>query len=109
MVSRILVVALVVCTANAATWMGYLPEKPKELAHKEGCYIEEINDVVPFGTEVKPIGRCVRINCGNPMMHYASCGVVGTTSDNCYVTKEDLSKPYPECCPDIKCDFENNV
>lgn len=30
MVSKILIISLVVCTANAAVWMGLLPEKPKE-------------------------------------------------------------------------------
>nr|AAV91443.1 putative secreted peptide 30 [Lonomia obliqua] len=61
MVSKIFIISLVICMANAATWMGMLPKKPKQLAHKEGCYVEEINDVVPFGTELKPIGYCYRI------------------------------------------------
>lgn len=30
MVSKILIISLIVCTANAAVWMSYLPEKPKE-------------------------------------------------------------------------------
>ncbi|PZC84524.1 hypothetical protein B5X24_HaOG204554 [Helicoverpa armigera] len=109
MVSKIVVFALIVGTASAATFIGLNPPKPSSLAHKEGCYIKEINDVIPFGETVRPIGHCYRISCGGEYIDYASCGVVATNDPKCYITDEDLSKPYPDCCPDIKCDLDNNL
>ncbi|KAJ8719774.1 hypothetical protein PYW08_011949 [Mythimna loreyi] len=109
MVSKIIVFAFVVGTASAATWLSRLPEKPKELAHKQGCYVETINDVIPFGSTITPLGECVRIHCSTTMMDYASCGVVATDDPKCHITDVDVSKPYPDCCPDIKCDLDNNL
>ncbi|GBP14324.1 hypothetical protein EVAR_92325_1 [Eumeta japonica] len=80
-----------------------LPEKPKEFEHKEGCYVREINDVVPFGKTVYPIGYCYEVRCSRSGMLYASCGVAHTSDPKCYVTETDVTKPYPHCCPDIKC------
>ncbi|XP_026752583.1 uncharacterized protein LOC113512844 [Galleria mellonella] len=93
----------------AATFRGHLPAKPQELADKEGCYIHQISDVIPFGSQLTPIGECIRIQCGKHMIHYATCGVVGTTDPECYVTDTDVSRPYPDCCPTVKCDLDNNL
>lgn len=41
-------------------------------AHKEGCYIKEINDVIPFGAEYTPIGYCMRVECTRTMIYYAT-------------------------------------
>ncbi|XP_072930697.1 uncharacterized protein [Epargyreus clarus] len=109
MVSKILCFAVIVGLASGATWQGYQPAKPKEFAHKEGCYIEEINDVIKYGEEIAPIGICYRIECSKYMVYYASCGVVGTSDPKCYVTDTDPSKPYPQCCPNIKCEVDNNI
>lgn len=108
MESKILVLLLIIGTAMAATWIGKPPKKPQHLADKEGCYIKEIDDVIPYGKTITPIGYCYRISCGG-MIDYASCGVVGTDDPKCYITETDLSKPYPSCCPDIKCDIDNNI
>lgn len=94
--------------ASAATWMGLNPKKPKGFEHKEGCFVAEIKDVIPFGKTITPIGYCYRITCGEKMMDYASCGVVGA-GENCYVTETDLTKPYPECCPSVKCEEHNRI
>ncbi|KAI5642864.1 single domain von willebrand factor type C domain-containing protein [Phthorimaea operculella] len=109
MVSRILCFSLVIVVANAATWMGYLPQKPKELAHKEGCYVKEIGDVIPFGETVAPIGICQTIECSSRMLYYASCGAIGTTDPKCVKTDYDLSRPYPDCCPRIECEIDNRL
>ncbi|KAJ8720363.1 hypothetical protein PYW07_012406 [Mythimna separata] len=109
MVSKILLLAFIVGTASAATFISMLPEKPRELAHKEGCYIDTVKDVIPFGTTITPLGQCLRIHCSTMMIDYASCGVVATNDPKCHVTETDLSKPYPDCCPDIKCDLDNNI
>ncbi|XP_059062928.1 uncharacterized protein LOC131855649 [Achroia grisella] len=93
----------------AATYRQYLPAKPQELVDKEGCYIKQINDVIPFGAQLTPIGECVRIQCGKALIHYATCALIGTEDPNCYVTDTDLSRPYPDCCPTVKCDIDNNL
>ncbi|CAK1543237.1 unnamed protein product [Leptosia nina] len=110
MVSRILCLAMVVAVASSATWRGKLPPKPVHLAHKEGCYVKEIGDVINFGETVSPVGYCYRIECERSQVHYASCGDISfSDSPNCYITDIDLSRSYPDCCPDIKCDFDNNL
>lgn len=109
MLSRFVIITLCIGMTYSAVWMGYNPPKPEEFADKEGCYVEEIKDVIPFGKTIHPIGFCYRISCGGLMMDYASCGVVNTDDPHCHVTDEDVSKPYPECCPDIKCESENNI
>ncbi|XP_013184572.1 uncharacterized protein LOC106130302 isoform X1 [Amyelois transitella] len=91
----------------AAVARGLLPAKPRELAHKEGCYIQEIGDVVPFGT-VLTGPQCVRITCGR-MIDYASCGLIMTDDPKCFVTKGDYSKQYPDCCPQIECERDNYI
>ncbi|CAG4953306.1 unnamed protein product [Colias eurytheme] len=110
MVSRIVCLALLVAVASGATWRGKLPPKPEHLAHKEGCYVKEVGDVIPFGSYVSPVGVCYRIECGKHLIHYASCGaVLPPEVPNCYLTDVDLSRSYPSCCPDIKCDVDNNL
>ncbi|KAJ8719775.1 hypothetical protein PYW08_011950 [Mythimna loreyi] len=103
MVSKIILFAFVVGTASAATWRSELPEKPKKFAHKEGCYIKTINDVMPFDNTIIPLGECIRIHCRKTYIDYESCGLVSTDDPKCYITKEDLTKPYPACCPEFKC------
>ncbi|XP_049875523.1 uncharacterized protein LOC126373398 [Pectinophora gossypiella] len=109
MVSRILCFSLMVAVASAATFIGNLPQKPKELAHKEGCYVKEVSDVIPFGETVAPIGVCYRIDCSPRYLYYASCGTVSTSDPKCHVSEEDTSRPYPDCCPTIVCDIDNNL
>ncbi|KAH9636868.1 hypothetical protein HF086_010649 [Spodoptera exigua] len=108
MLSKILIIAFIVGTASAATVRGRPPPKPLAFADKDGCYIEEINDVIGFGESVAPIGICHRIYCGR-MMTYASCSTVATDDPTCHVTGEDLSKPYPHCCPYLKCDAHDDL
>ncbi|GBP14316.1 hypothetical protein EVAR_92318_1 [Eumeta japonica] len=102
-IMRTIVFLCVVAVTSAATWRGRLPEKPDEFEDKEGCYVEEIDDVVPFGETVYPIGHCYWIHCTKSGMDYASCGAVYTEDPKCRKTELDLTKPYPDCCPDIKC------
>ncbi|RVE46829.1 hypothetical protein evm_008537 [Chilo suppressalis] len=110
MVSRTLIfLAAVVGFSSAATWLGKLPPKPLHLAHKHGCYVKEVEDVIPFGESISPIGSCVRIDCGRSMIYYASCGVAAVEGSDCYLTDENTSRPYPECCPQIKCVEENKL
>ncbi len=110
MVLRIAFFAMFVGLACAATWMGYEPMKPKEFAHKKGCYVEEINDVIGYGEDISPIGKgCYRIECSRGRINYASCGLVQTEDTKCFITETDLRKPYPDCCPDVRCEIDNNI
>lgn len=110
MISKILIISLVACIANAVSTTGSLHKKSEESAHKEGCYIKEINDVVPFGTRVNPIGYCYTLHCqstsepGGFMLSALGCGSVASLDENCHLTETDLTKPYPECCPYFVCD-----
>ncbi|XP_022826907.1 uncharacterized protein LOC111356683 [Spodoptera litura] len=101
MLSKILFIALIAGMASAGTMMGRLPPKPAALAHKEGCYIEEINDVIPFGRSVT-VGHCTQVICGEKWMSYFTCSTGSVDIPNCYMV-QDLSKNYPECCPKIQC------
>ncbi|CAG9788304.1 unnamed protein product [Diatraea saccharalis] len=105
---KVNIILAMVGLSLCGTWSGFAPAIPKEFEGKEGCYVKEINNVVPYGSVVNPIGYCYRIVCG-PMMNYAGCGAVLTNNGKCHKTKVDLSKPYPDCCPTIKCDGNNHV
>ncbi|XP_022124862.1 uncharacterized protein LOC110999869 [Pieris rapae] len=110
MVYRIMCITMLVAVASGATWRGKLPLKPEHLSHKEGCYVKEIGDVIPFGESVSPVGICYRIECSQREMNYATCIDISVVdSPNCYTTDVDLSQSYPSCCPDVKCDFDNNL
>ncbi|XP_061718034.1 uncharacterized protein LOC133525694 isoform X2 [Cydia pomonella] len=106
---KLAVLSVMIGVAMAATAMGPAPKKPAHLAHKQGCYVDEVKDVIPYGSMATPIGQCIRIECGGDMLYYATCGVVSTSDPKCHKTKGDLTKPYPHCCPTIKCDSENQV
>ncbi|XP_013173106.1 PREDICTED: uncharacterized protein LOC106121824 [Papilio xuthus] len=109
MISKMIIFLTVVSLACAAVWMGKPPKKPHNLENKEGCYIREINDVISYNDEISPIGYCVRIECGKDFIHYASCGVVVTDDPKCHITETDLHRPYPDCCPKINCELDNNL
>ncbi|RVE40540.1 hypothetical protein evm_014810 [Chilo suppressalis] len=70
---------------------------------QKGCYIKETDEVVPFGTNVTPIGpgQCYRISCTEEWLVYASCGVIGNDNPNLTISETDDTKPYPECCPTL--------
>ncbi|XP_050550325.1 uncharacterized protein LOC126910766 isoform X3 [Spodoptera frugiperda] len=107
MISKIFIITLVVGIASAKTIIGQLPPKPAALADKEGCYIKEINDVIPFGDSVVPLDSCHRIYCGR-VLFYASCRTIETDDPTCHIADGDLSRPYPHCCPHLKCDAHDD-
>ncbi|KAJ8720366.1 hypothetical protein PYW07_012409 [Mythimna separata] len=108
MLSKIIILAFVVGTATAAVSFEELPAKPCELAHKEGCYVKMIDDVIPYGSTRDPLGTCVRIQCSTSGIQYMTCGVLFNKDPKCHFTNKDVSKPYPNCCPNAKCDLDNN-
>ncbi|XP_071532029.1 U-scoloptoxin(16)-Ssd1a-like [Panulirus ornatus] len=46
-------------------------------------------------------GRCSE-SSGNLYVSLVSCGSVAA-GPSCYITDYDLSKSYPDCCPDVRC------
>ncbi|XP_037046420.1 U-scoloptoxin(16)-Ssd1a-like [Bradysia coprophila] len=71
--------------------------------HPGKCWYSDTMKAYDVG-DVFTVPECTRVTClGGLRFEYASCGVIGT-SPPCYVVKGDSSLPYPECCPDVKCD-----
>ncbi|KAJ8719777.1 hypothetical protein PYW08_011952 [Mythimna loreyi] len=109
MMLKIILLAFVIGIAKTAVYIDYLPEKPCELAHKVGCYIKKIKDVIDYGSTITPLGECIRIHCSTSYIEYATCGAMKTDDPNCTITAPDVSKPYPDCCPNMKCNFNHNT
>ncbi|KAG4077018.1 hypothetical protein HA402_016005 [Bradysia odoriphaga] len=71
--------------------------------HPGKCWDNDKTKAYEIGA-VFTIPECTRVTCLEDLsFEYASCGVIGT-SPPCYVVKGDESLPYPQCCPDVKCD-----
>ncbi|XP_052747603.1 U-scoloptoxin(16)-Cw1a [Bicyclus anynana] len=84
-----------------------LEEKPIEFANKQGCYISDLKDVIPFGEGEPSKTACQRYNCREDFVQIVGCGVAAAVPP-CYVT-QDLSLVHPACCPTIKCPKEEEV
>ncbi|KAF5284295.1 hypothetical protein FQA39_LY04588 [Lamprigera yunnana] len=56
---------------------------------------------IKYGTS-RLANSCVRAQCSPGFISLAGCGTISTERP-CRVGKEDLSKDYPYCCPDIEC------
>ncbi|KAL4715839.1 hypothetical protein ACJJTC_006418 [Scirpophaga incertulas] len=74
-------------------------EKPAALADQPGCYVPELNRVVPPNQPYAPVdGNCNEYRCSdNGWTSIVSCGAVAGTAE-CPVTPGDSSRPYPDCC-----------
>lgn len=103
-------VSMLVLTVDSATWSKRNPPIPSEFGDQKGCYIEEENKVIPFGSVLTPKGACYNLYCNEHIISYASCAVMMVGSgENCYKQDFDLTLPYPDCCPVTKCDDSNYV
>ncbi|KAI5643216.1 single domain von willebrand factor type C domain-containing protein [Phthorimaea operculella] len=91
--------------SDAAQTELKLAEIPKHLAHKQGCYVEEIKDVIQFHTSTAPVAICKKISCLKETLTYETCDPIGTDDPLCFITDIDYSRPYPQCCPTIECDI----
>ncbi|XP_072377012.1 uncharacterized protein [Diabrotica undecimpunctata] len=72
--------------------------------HLGDCY-SSIKGVgsMKFGEKKQLEGQCVQLACSTGRyIHETGCGSVGAEPP-CVVTPVDLSKAYPDCCPDISC------
>ncbi|XP_050550326.1 uncharacterized protein LOC126910767 isoform X1 [Spodoptera frugiperda] len=102
MFSKIFIITLIVGIAREATAIGQAPPKPAALAHKKGCYIKEINDVIPYGRS-NIAGHCMEVVCKEERTFYSACSTQPNTDPNCKLLAGDSSKPFPECCPKTWC------
>nr|XP_034841197.1 uncharacterized protein LOC117997129 isoform X3 [Maniola hyperantus] len=101
MLKETVVLLSLVCVAFGAVGLAPLEEKPKRFEGIEGCYIEELDSVIPFGKAAPSKEGCMEYRCGKSLVEFVTCGIVVVTPP-CY-TVQDFSKPYPECCPQLRC------
>ncbi|XP_072935721.1 U-megalopygitoxin(1)-Mo1-like [Epargyreus clarus] len=101
---RSLVVFLALISVALAGLMGApLEPKPDKYKDVEGCYIADLGRVLAFGESAPSPKYCQEYRCSNNYygITTVTCGT-GSTSPPC-VMVADSSKPYPHCCPQIKC------
>ncbi|XP_028029728.1 uncharacterized protein LOC114242672 [Bombyx mandarina] len=79
--------------------IGPLEPIPDKLKDAEGCYISDLDVLLAFNETLNT--ECQEISCDIKAVTYTSCGLMRAT-EPCEVL-EDKDKPYPECCPRIKC------
>ncbi|XP_072388967.1 uncharacterized protein [Diabrotica undecimpunctata] len=72
--------------------------------HLGDCYSSKPGiGSMKLGEQKQQEGACVKLTCStNRLIRKAGCGSVGAEPP-CVVTPVDLSKSYPDCCPDISC------
>ncbi|XP_046971846.1 la1-like protein 15 [Vanessa cardui] len=103
MFKLLLVLSACLCVGYAAVSIGPLMPKPKEFKDQEGCYIDSLKAVIPFGQSrpSKTAGSCMEYRCSSTMIQYVTCGAVAAVPP-CKVVS-DKAKPYPACCPRVAC------
>ncbi|KAL4715642.1 hypothetical protein ACJJTC_006221 [Scirpophaga incertulas] len=81
-------------------------DKPAEFADKEGCFIPELNSVIPPNTTMSPppsTAGCKQYQCQTDgFTQIYGCGVVAGGAD-CPKIEGDSSAPYPGCCSTLAC------
>ncbi|KAF5305241.1 hypothetical protein FQR65_LT07780 [Abscondita terminalis] len=97
-----LVIFLICCFAVVYGWTS-LEEVSVDPNNPDVCVSKDSGVGTMKVGETKTIkGQCVRAICGSGMISYAGCGTIAGPP-GCKEGPEDLSKPYPACCPDIVC------
>ncbi|XP_017772345.1 PREDICTED: uncharacterized protein LOC108559541 [Nicrophorus vespilloides] len=73
-------------------------EPPNPNAAKGTCVSKQWNLTLKSGESKQVPKECAQLTCqSNGSIQYTSCGVaVNSKGERC---SEDLSKPYPDCCP----------
>ncbi|KAJ2951625.1 hypothetical protein O0L34_g13783 [Tuta absoluta] len=98
-----------VTIVTSAAALLRIPPTPKELAHKQGCYIKEINDVIPYNSNVTILGICELRRCSKDYIYRETCGIRSVPGHpECFLTNKDYSRPYSECCQQVYCDIGEN-
>ncbi|KAK4875305.1 hypothetical protein RN001_011727 [Aquatica leii] len=92
---------LFVCYFAVAYGWTSLERVPIDPANPDLCVNEKIGTMKDGETKTLQ-GECVRASCSPGVISYAGCGVIGLR-EGCVLGPEDLSKPYPDCCPGEVC------
>ncbi|KAJ8915838.1 hypothetical protein NQ315_004651 [Exocentrus adspersus] len=88
----LLLCALSIVFENVYGALSISPADPKYPGH---CYTEKTG-LMDYN-EQKTIQDCVEATCNaDGTIQFAGCGAIG---NSCGKTIEDLTKPYPDCCP----------
>ncbi|XP_050357883.1 uncharacterized protein LOC126778419 isoform X1 [Nymphalis io] len=103
MFNLLVVLSACVCVGYAAVGIGPLQPKPEEFKNQEGCYIDDLKAVIPFGQSrpSKTANNCMEFSCSTMLITYTTCGAVAAQPPCKIVT--DKEKTYPDCCPRIEC------
>lgn len=73
------------------------------------CYVKDYDYYVEADkSQPAPIGVCLTHYCNPASMEIQAinCGyiaAIGTKERPCHVTATDLTKSYPDCCPQLIC------
>ncbi|XP_038209065.1 venom toxin OcyC11 [Zerene cesonia] len=104
MYKRAVVLLAVIGACLAAKALMKPDPKPEKFKNVEGCYIKQLDQVIPYGESAPSQHHCMEYRCGGEYVDVVSCGAV-SAAPPCQVVKyEDVrAHPYPKCCPQIKC------
>ncbi|XP_063385036.1 uncharacterized protein LOC134671182 [Cydia fagiglandana] len=92
-----LVLLSAVMNTNAAVALYKAQEKPAQFANQEGCYLEHLNKVIPYG-DYYPENSCYKYTCdADNITQTFSCGLVEVDKRCALVSNEKAA--YPDCCP----------
>eukprot|EP00095_Tigriopus_kingsejongensis_P005563 maker-scaffold12_size759060-snap-gene-2.13 protein:Tk05563 transcript:maker-scaffold12_size759060-snap-gene-2.13-mRNA-1 annotation:"single vwc domain protein 3" len=76
------------------------------------CYMPETNEVFDVGSSWPMRDQCGQMYCqmmgANLFVSHATCGVIDISGATNCVLKSDMSKPYPDCCPQPVCSEDIN-
>ncbi|CAF4837930.1 unnamed protein product [Pieris macdunnoughi] len=102
---RSVVVFLAVISVTFASLALMLPDpKPDKFKDIEGCYVKDIDAVIPLGQFVPSKTSCIGYRCGEEYVTIETCSVAFAVPP-CKLVKHDevTLYPYPKCCPTIEC------
>ncbi|XP_045506331.1 uncharacterized protein LOC123702612 isoform X1 [Colias croceus] len=78
--------------------------KPPKLKDVEGCYIKNLDQVIPPGGSLPSTESCMMYTCGREYVTLTSCGVAAAEPPCKVVHYNDfVARPYPKCCPTVEC------
>ncbi|KAF9801769.1 hypothetical protein SFRURICE_014923 [Spodoptera frugiperda] len=107
----LLCIAVSIRTVVSAVALQLPEEKPKEMAHLEGCYIPALNRVLPYDKPFSPQNgeTCVQFQCRKDnITSIFSCGTLHVGDSGCAIVPGDKYLPYPECCDRGVCNTINH-